>query len=62
MLAALIPTMKRDPMIDLYGPFWIPTTVIFSLFATSTVAASIVKAIEGSVFAAFITGILMFLI
>lgn len=26
---------------DLYGPFWIPTTVIFLLFASSTVATSI---------------------
>ncbi|KAL1921134.1 uncharacterized protein VTP21DRAFT_10850 [Calcarisporiella thermophila] len=26
---------------DLYGPFWIPTTVIFSLFVTSSIAGSI---------------------
>lgn len=26
---------------DFYGPFWIPATVVFCLFATSTVAQSI---------------------
>ncbi|KAK5670973.1 hypothetical protein QVD99_001051 [Batrachochytrium dendrobatidis] len=29
---------------DFYGPFWVPTTVIFTLFATSTMAESIAKA------------------
>ncbi|KAJ3400386.1 hypothetical protein CcCBS67573_g04378 [Chytriomyces confervae] len=45
IIAALIP---RDSFMDkisanpdLYGPFWIPTTVIFSLFISSFIAGSI---------------------
>ncbi|CAG8531163.1 1005_t:CDS:2 [Ambispora leptoticha] len=32
---------------DLYGPFWIATTVVFLLFVTSTIAASIEALING---------------
>ncbi|KAI9324856.1 hypothetical protein BDR26DRAFT_1014408 [Obelidium mucronatum] len=45
IIAALIPRpgfmdkISSNP--DLYGPFWIPTTVIFSLFVTSFIAGSI---------------------
>ncbi|KAJ3067912.1 hypothetical protein HDU98_008897 [Podochytrium sp. JEL0797] len=47
IIAALIPTrvggfmdkIASNP--DLYGPFWIPTTVIFSLFISSFIAGSI---------------------
>ncbi|KAI8611406.1 hypothetical protein BC830DRAFT_1054285, partial [Chytriomyces sp. MP71] len=45
ILAALVP---RDSFMDkissnpdLYGPFWVPTTVIFALFITSFIAGSI---------------------
>ena len=48
ILATLIPTKDFNETIgdnpDFYGPFWIPTTVIFCLFAASTVAESIAKA------------------
>ena len=47
MMSALNPTSNFNNLIsgnpDLYGPFWVPTTVIFVLFATSTVAESIAK-------------------
>jgi hypothetical protein len=32
---------KISPNPDLYGPFWISTTVIFALFVTSSIAGSI---------------------
>ncbi|KNE55255.1 hypothetical protein AMAG_01168 [Allomyces macrogynus ATCC 38327] len=32
---------------DLYGPFWIPTTLIFALFVTSSMANSIASFISG---------------
>ncbi|KAI8893389.1 hypothetical protein BC833DRAFT_531829 [Globomyces pollinis-pini] len=45
MLAAIVPTKQFHTVLannpDFYGPFWIPTTVIFVLFAASTVAESI---------------------
>ncbi|ORY51960.1 Yip1-domain-containing protein [Rhizoclosmatium globosum] len=45
IIAAVIPrggfmdSIASNP--DLYGPFWIPTTVIFALFVTSFIAGSI---------------------
>ncbi|KAI8925930.1 hypothetical protein BC831DRAFT_458868 [Entophlyctis helioformis] len=48
ILSSLMPTKSFVDTIgdnpDFYGPFWIPTTVIFALFATSTMAESIAKA------------------
>ncbi|KAI9002297.1 Yip1-domain-containing protein [Gaertneriomyces semiglobifer] len=45
ILATLIPRQRFTDALgsnpDLYGPFWISTTVIFSLFVTSSVAGSI---------------------
>ncbi|TPX68413.1 hypothetical protein SpCBS45565_g03108 [Spizellomyces sp. 'palustris'] len=42
IVATVIPKQKFADVLgtnpDLYGPFWIATTVIFALFATSTVA------------------------
>ncbi|KAK9768504.1 hypothetical protein K7432_000782 [Basidiobolus ranarum] len=32
---------------DLYGPFWVPTTVIFVIFVTSSLSESIVSYISG---------------
>ena len=49
--AAVLPTQSFLDTIgtnpDLYGPFWIPTTVIFALFSTSTIAESIAMAWSG---------------
>ncbi|CAG8461111.1 7191_t:CDS:2 [Paraglomus occultum] len=39
------------PRPDLYGPFWISTTVIFLLFVTSSIAGSIAAHISGRVYA-----------
>ncbi len=51
VLGALLPTTSFMDIIggnpDFYGPFWVPTTVIFVLFATSTVAESIAKVWSG---------------
>lgn len=51
MLAAIYPQSSFMTQIganpDFYGPFWIPTTIIFLLFATSTVASSIDAAMNG---------------
>jgi hypothetical protein len=38
-------TIAGNP--DLYGPFWVPTTVIFCLFAGSTIAESIAQTWSG---------------
>ncbi|KAI8807005.1 hypothetical protein BJ742DRAFT_814109 [Cladochytrium replicatum] len=38
---------------DLYGPFWIPTTVIFALFVASSVAQSIADYISGKTDSAY---------
>ena len=47
MLASLNPLVDFNNLLsgnpDLYGPFWVPTTVIFVLFATSTFAESLIK-------------------
>ncbi|KAL7748701.1 hypothetical protein RI367_005854 [Sorochytrium milnesiophthora] len=44
-LAAVLPTPKFvqafSEHVDMYGPFWVPTTVIFLLFVTSSISASI---------------------
>jgi protein YIPF1/2 len=37
------------------GPFWIPTTVIVSLFATSSLAAAIAKKLNGETYTFEIT-------
>jgi hypothetical protein len=45
ILATIIPTHDFLGLLsppDLYGPFWIPTTVVFMLFASSTVTQSLV--------------------
>jgi hypothetical protein len=57
MLLAIWPTSSFSAHIagnpDFYGPFWIPTTVIFCLFATSTMAESISKKWSGQEFTSF---------
>lgn len=35
---------------DLYGPFWVPTTLIFSLFLTSSLTASISAYLSGETY------------
>jgi len=35
---------------DLYGPFWISTTVIFALFVTSNMAGSLAAKVDGSAY------------
>jgi protein YIPF1/2 len=48
MLSSLWPlTSFSTVSADLYGPFWIPTTVIFCLFATSSLAESIARTWAG---------------
>ncbi|KAL2918096.1 hypothetical protein HK105_202510 [Polyrhizophydium stewartii] len=51
ILASVLPTKSFPELLgnnpDFYGPFWIPTTVIFTLFATSTMAESIARAWSG---------------
>ncbi|KAH9251424.1 hypothetical protein BASA81_010718 [Batrachochytrium salamandrivorans] len=48
ILSSVMPVKSIMDLIDqnpdFYGPFWVPTTVIFTLFATSTMAESIAKA------------------
>ncbi|ORX87098.1 Yip1-domain-containing protein [Basidiobolus meristosporus CBS 931.73] len=51
MLESVIPFKTNfisdiDDSPDLYGPFWIPTTVIFAIFVTSSLSESIVAYIS----------------
>ena len=39
-----------SPAPDLYGPFWTLTTVIFSLFVFSSIAASVTAKLSGKEF------------
>ncbi|KAJ1568019.1 hypothetical protein HK405_003890 [Cladochytrium tenue] len=59
MLESLLPRGKFMEAVgsnpDLYGPFWISTTVIFALFVTSTIAGSIYAYIHGTAFAYDVT-------
>lgn len=52
MWASLNPSLDFIALLadnpDFYGPFWIPTTVIFTLFATSFVAISLSAKIDGA--------------
>ncbi|KAI9105247.1 hypothetical protein DFS34DRAFT_598673 [Phlyctochytrium arcticum] len=52
IIATIIPRQKFGDLIgsnpDLYGPFWITTTVIFMLFVTSTIAGSIAAFLSGT--------------
>lgn len=40
--------LNRTP--DLYGPFWVPTTLIFSLFLSSSLSSSIQAYLAGHVY------------
>ncbi|TPX44343.1 hypothetical protein SeLEV6574_g04543 [Synchytrium endobioticum] len=46
--SSFIETITVNP--DLYGPFWVATTVIFSLFVTSSIAGSIQAYSSGSTY------------
>lgn len=64
MLASVLPDGKFIPGLqnnpDFYGPFWIPTTVIFCLFATSTIAESIALKWSGKTIDSFDITVLTF--
>ena len=45
ILATIVPAKDFFGLLtppDLYGPFWIPTTVVFALFASTTITQSLV--------------------
>lgn len=41
-------TLNNAP--DLYGPFWLPTTLIFALFLSSSLSSSIQAYLKGNVY------------
>ncbi|KXS17162.1 Yip1-domain-containing protein [Gonapodya prolifera JEL478] len=54
VMASFVPSdmflQQISSNLELYGPFWVPTTVIFSLFVTTSVAGSIVAYLSGKTF------------
>ncbi|KAJ1977628.1 hypothetical protein H4R34_003505 [Dimargaris verticillata] len=52
MWQSIVPTKNFldtiAPNPDMYGPFWIPTTVIFVMFVTSSLAQSVVAYLHGA--------------
>jgi hypothetical protein len=52
ILASMVPTMnfvetyRGNP--DLYGPFWIPTTVIFAFFVMSSIGGTVEAYLAGN--------------
>ncbi|KAJ3101196.1 hypothetical protein HDU96_010085, partial [Phlyctochytrium bullatum] len=54
LLASVLPRggflASLSPTPDLYGPFWVPTTVVFCLFVTSSIAGSIFAYLHGTTY------------